>query len=155
MAHSPAVTPVPITLGMHEICDMLQHRPPALWVDSAVVLAETEVPTIQSVYTVRAANCFGHFPDQPITPWFVWAESAFQAGGLLIAHLDGRPASGVAYEVHVKMHRPSKPGDQLQIEVRLISRSRVRATFEARGYLAGLPAFHATLVAADLRIRKA
>jgi 3-hydroxyacyl-[acyl-carrier-protein] dehydratase len=66
----------------------IPHRPPFLFLDEVVELADAH---ILCRYTVRGDDPFfsrvfsGHYPDKPIVPGALLCEMMFQAAGVLLA----------------------------------------------------------------------
>ncbi|MBL9216439.1 MAG: beta-hydroxyacyl-ACP dehydratase [Opitutaceae bacterium] len=109
---------------MHEIEQLIPHRPPFLFVD-AIVSHEGE--TLVARRTWRAEEDFyrGHYPGAPITPGVLLCEAVFQAGALLMARLMQGEAGGQGGGVplltkvsDVRFRLPVYPGDTTTIEVR-------------------------------------
>ncbi len=106
---------------MHEFLKYLPHRPPFLFVDELVEGTEDRVHTRLEA---RPEEPFfqGHFPGKPIMPGVLICESIFQAGAILM----GRRAEAGAGRVpvvtrinQVKLKRAVRPGERMDIEVRL------------------------------------
>lgn len=103
--------------------DAIPHRPPFLFVDEIVEVAERRILTKK--YVDPASDFFrGHYPDRPVMPGVLICESCFQSGALLIAHTLGAHESwrGVPVLTRItdaRFKRIVTPGDTLDIEATL------------------------------------
>jgi UDP-N-acetylglucosamine acyltransferase len=72
----------------------------------------------------------GHFPGWPVMPGVLICEALAQASALLMARSAPPPASGVTLALagleRVRFRQPVVPGDVLELEVRVLSRSPER-----------------------------
>jgi 3-hydroxyacyl-[acyl-carrier-protein] dehydratase len=99
----------------------IPHRPPFLFVDEVVELADKRIVT-SKLADPEAEFFRGHYPGDPIMPGVLICECCFQAGALLIAHLRGGldPSSGTPVLTRIqdaRFKRVVRPGDSLRIEV--------------------------------------
>jgi len=112
-------------LNKAEICRLIPHRDPFLWIDE--VQDESPDRLVARKYVAPDLDVFrGHYPAQPVLPGVLLCEAALQAGAVLIA-LQGEavPAGQVPVATrinHVKFRQMVRPGDTLEIEVELIER---------------------------------
>jgi len=101
----------------------IPHRPPFLFVDEVVEVAERRIVTNWTADP--AADFFrGHYPGHPVMPGVLLCECCFQAGALLIAaRLGGYdPAKGVPVVTRIqdaRFKRMVKPADRVTMEVTL------------------------------------
>ncbi|GBE13208.1 3-hydroxyacyl-[acyl-carrier-protein] dehydratase FabZ [bacterium BMS3Bbin14] len=113
------------------ITDRIPHRPPFLWLDRVL---ELTADSIRAEKTISPdLDIFqGHYPDYPLMPGVLLCESVFQAGALLIGHLqDGETAPQerltggmpvLARILGAKFKREVRPGDTIELHVRLKER---------------------------------
>src|SRR5712675_1942487 len=132
-------------LDVNEIQKILPHRYPFLFVDAIVEMERLKrVVGIKNV-TINESHFQGHFPGQPIMPGVLIIESMAQTGGLLLLQEVPDRESKLLYFVAVdgaRFRRPVVPGDQLRVEMKVISwrgsrrgcsRWGVRGDWRARG----------------------
>jgi 3-hydroxyacyl-[acyl-carrier-protein] dehydratase len=90
----------------------------------------------------------GHFPGYPIMPGVLVVEAMAQAGGIIIMHeLPDRAQKLVVFTgiERAKFRRPVTPGDQLRIEVDVLSFRPRAGRIEGKAYVDGKLACEATL----------
>jgi len=119
----------PNTLNIAGIKDLLPHRYPILLVDR--ILDYEPGAWIRGLknITVNEEVFLGHFPKQPIFPGVLIVEAMAQTGGCLV--LQGLPDrhNKLMYFMaidKVKFRKPVVPGDQLIMEIKVLSlKSRI------------------------------
>lgn len=107
----------------NEITSAIPHRPPMLLVDEIVEQSEE---TIVCRKTFRADEFFfqGHYPEKPIVPGVILCEAGMQAGAILLSKFV-EEGSGVPVATRlndVKFKRMVKPGDTIEMSVKLTER---------------------------------
>jgi 3-hydroxyacyl-[acyl-carrier-protein] dehydratase len=107
-----------------EIQKILPHRYPFLMVDAILEMERRK--RIVGVKNVSINEGFfqGHFPGKPILPGVLIIEAMAQTGGLLLLLEVPDRESKLLYFVAVddaRFRRPVVPGDQLQLDVTVIS----------------------------------
>src|SRR5229473_3202894 len=113
-------------LTRDEICRLIPHRDPFLWIDE--VLEESESRLVARKFIAHDLDVFrGHYPGQPVLPGVLLCEAALQAGAVLIARQGASlsPADRVPVVTrinNVKFRQMVRPGDTLDIEVELTDR---------------------------------
>ena len=113
-------------LTRDEICRLIPHRDPFLWIDE--VVAESANRLTARKFVAPDLDVFrGHYPGQPVLPGVLLCEAAMQAGAVLIARQagDAIPAGRVPVATrinNVKFRQMVRPGDWLEIEVELTER---------------------------------
>src|SRR5256885_11334330 len=111
-------------LDVNEIQKILPHRYPFLFVDAIVEMErQKRVVGIKNV-TINESHFQGHFPGQPIMPGVLIIESMAQTGGLLLLQEGPDRENKLLYFVAVdgaRFRRPVVPGDQLKLEIKVIS----------------------------------
>src|ERR1700683_802919 len=118
-----------MTFDIQEILGFLPHRYPFLLIDRVVEFEPTRrLVSIKNV-TINEPFFQGHFPGYPIMPGVLVVEAMAQAGGMIMmAEIPDREKKLVVFTgiERAKFRRPVTPGDQLRIEVEVLS-MRTRA----------------------------
>src|SRR5271155_1544067 len=116
-------------LDVNGIQKILPHRYPFLLVDAIEEMERWKrIVGIKNV-TINEAFFQGHFPGQPIMPGVLIIESMAQTGGVLLLMDVPDRADKLIYFVAIdnaRFRRPVVPGDQLRIELTVLS---CRGTF--------------------------
>ena len=113
-------------LTREEICRLIPHRDPFLWIDE--VVAESANRLTARKFVAPELDVFrGHYPGQPVLPGVLLCEAAMQAGAVLIARQAGDAHAAARVPVatrlnNVKFRQMVRPGDSLDIEVELTER---------------------------------
>ena len=113
--------------GIMEIMKILPHRYPFLLVDRIVELEpDKRVVGLKNV-TINEQFFQGHFPGAPVMPGVLILEAMAQVAGILIYRDMPEPdrATKLIYFTGIenaKYRRPVVPGDQLRIEMDVLSR---------------------------------
>jgi 3-hydroxyacyl-[acyl-carrier-protein] dehydratase len=144
-----AATGAPMILDVIEIQKILPHRYPFLFVDAIVEMERLKrVVGIKNV-TINESYFQGHFPGQPIMPGVLIIESMAQTGGLLLLQEVPDRENKLLYFVAVdgaRFRRPVVPGDQLKVEMKVISWRGDFCKLEGRATVDGQLAAEATLM---------
>ena len=137
-----------MTFAIQEILDFLPHRYPFLLIDRVVEFERAKRLVAIKNVTINEPFFQGHFPGYPIMPGVLVVEAMAQAGGIIIMHeTEDRDSKLVVFTgiERAKFRRPVTPGDQLRIEVDVLS-FRLRAgRIEGRAFVDGKLACEATL----------
>lgn len=138
-------------LDINGIMNILPHRYPFLLVDRVVEFEEGKrIVGIKNV-TINEPFFEGHFPGHPIMPGVLILEAMAQTGGLLVGLEKGDETKGrVCYFVSIdnaKFRKPVLPGDQLRIEMDVITCRRGIWAFAGKAYVDGKLAAEAELKA--------
>ncbi len=118
-----------VVLDVNAIQRILPHRYPFLMVDKIIQLElEKKVVGVKSV-SINEPFFVGHFPGQPIMPGVLIIEAMAQTSGILILNSLPNFEEKLVYFMqmnNVKFRKPVVPGDQLFLEVELVTkRSKV------------------------------
>jgi UDP-3-O-[3-hydroxymyristoyl] N-acetylglucosamine deacetylase/3-hydroxyacyl-[acyl-carrier-protein] dehydratase len=118
-----------IVFDINAIQRILPHRYPFLMIDKIIQLElEKKVVGVKSV-TINEPFFQGHFPGQPIMPGVLIVEAMAQTSGVLILNSLPDFEKKLVYFMqmnNVKFRKPVVPGDQLFLEVEVVSkRSKV------------------------------
>jgi len=116
------------SMDIHQIFEHLHHRYPFLLVDK--VLDYTVGESLLAIKNVTYNEPFfqGHFPLRPVMPGVLLIEAMAQATGILsFKTAKAEPEDDSLYYLvgvdKARFKRPVEPGDQLLIEVKLLSNS--------------------------------
>ena len=107
-----------------EIQKVLPHRYPFLMVDAILELERLKSIVGLKNVTINEAHFQGHFPGAPVMPGVLIIESMAQTGGLLLLLEIPDREKKLLYFVAVddaRFRRPVVPGDQLRIEMKVLS----------------------------------
>src|SRR6266571_9363657 len=132
------------TLDINEIQRILPHRYPFLLIDRVIDLVRKErVVAIKNV-TANEPFLAGHFPGYPIMPGVLIVEAMAQAGGaMLLTEVEDRSNKLIVFTgiEKARFRRPVVPGDQLRIEVVMLSwkegHSRIAVRMEGKAFVNG------------------
>jgi 3-hydroxyacyl-[acyl-carrier-protein] dehydratase len=116
-------------MSLGEIVKLIPHRKPMLLLDEIVELGPDSI-VCQKKFHEDEFFFQGHYPGEPIVPGVILCEAGMQAGAALLASmLAGDSAAGMGPGVpvatrmnDVKFKKVIRPGDVIQLEVRLKER---------------------------------
>ena len=136
-------------LGKREIEEILPHRDPFLLIDEVVELEPGH--RVVARKRVRSDEWYlaGHFPGRPIMPGVLIIESMAQTGGLLLLHEVPDREKKLLYFAAVdgaRFRRPVVPGDQLKVEMKVLSWRGDFCKLEGKATVDGQLAAEATLM---------
>ena len=125
-------------LDINEIQKFLPQRYPFLMVDRVVEMERFKrIVTIKNV-TINEGFFQGHFPGKPIMPGVMILECMAQTGGLLLLQEIPDRDEKLMYLASmndVKFRRPVVPGDQLRVEVEILTWKGDLCKIQARAYV--------------------
>src|SRR5579859_1331457 len=132
------------TLDITAIQAILPHRYPFLLIDRVVEIERKKrIVAIKNV-TVNEPFFAGHFPEFPIMPGVLIVEAMAQAGGaMLLTEVEDRKDKLIVFTgiEKARFRRPVVPGDQLRIEVVMVSwkegASRIAVRMEGKAFVNG------------------
>ena len=137
-----------MTLTIQEIMDFLPHRYPFLLIDRVLEFEpQKRVVAIKNV-TMNEPFFQGHFPGAPIMPGVLVIEAMAQAGAvLLLSELEDRHSKLAVFTGidGAKFRRSITPGDQIRIEVNVVSFRPRAGKMEGKAYIDGKLGCEATL----------
>ena len=137
-----------MTFDIQEILGFLPHRYPFLLIDRIVEFEPTKRLVAIKNVTMNEQFFQGHFPGYPIMPGVLVVEAMAQAGGIIImSETADREQKLVVFTgiERAKFRRPVTPGDQLRIEVEVLSFRPRAGRIEGKAYVDGKLACEATL----------
>ncbi|GAB4298844.1 MAG: 3-hydroxyacyl-ACP dehydratase FabZ [Thiohalomonadaceae bacterium] len=116
-------------MDIHEILEYLPHRYPFLLVDKVVDYKPGEYLIGVKNVSVNEPFFPGHFPQRPVFPGVLIMEALAQATGLLAFKTqDKKPDGSSLYYFaaidNCRFKQPVQPGDQLFLEVKLLTTKR-------------------------------
>jgi 3-hydroxyacyl-[acyl-carrier-protein] dehydratase len=132
-------------MDIHEILEHLPHRYPILLVDRVLDLVPGERITALKNVTINEPFFPGHYPHHPVMPGVLIVEALAQTAAILsFKTMGSKPDDkSVYYFVGIdgaRFKRPVTPGDQLTLEVSIITSKRgiwkYAATAKVDGQLA-------------------
>jgi 3-hydroxyacyl-[acyl-carrier-protein] dehydratase len=137
-----------MTLDIQEILGLLPHRYPFLLIDRIVEFERAKRLVAIKNVTINEPFFQGHFPGYPIMPGVLVIEAMAQAGGIIMMHeVPDREKKLVFFTgiERAKFRRPVTPGDQLRIEVDVLSFRTRAGRIEGKAFVDGKLACEATL----------
>ena len=137
-----------MTFAIQEILDFLPHRYPFLLIDRVVEFEPTKRLVAIKNVTINEPFFQGHFPGHPIMPGVLVVEAMAQAGAIImlneIADRDKKLIVFTGIE-RAKFRQSVTPGDQLRIEVDVLSFRTRAGRIEGKASIDGKLACEATL----------
>ncbi len=118
-----------------QILAILPHRYPFLMIDRIVEIDRKKRIVALKNVTINEPFFAGHFPEKPIMPGVLVVEAMAQAGAvLLLTEFPDRNQKLVFFTgiERARFRRPVIPGDQLRIEVDVLSWRRIAGRMEGR-----------------------
>ncbi len=137
-----------MTFDIQEILDFLPHRYPFLLIDRIVEFERAKRAVAIKNVTINEPFFQGHFPGCPIMPGVLVVEAMAQAGAVLMLHeLPDRQTKLAVFTGidNAKFRRQVVPGDQLRIEVDVLSFRTRAGRMAGKAYIDGKVACEATL----------
>ena len=138
-------------LDVNEIMKILPHRFPFLMVDRVVEMDPgKKIVGIKNV-TINEPFFPGHFPGHPVMPGVLIIEAMAQVAGILgiLTYVESE-RNKITYFTGIdnaKFRRPVVPGDQLRLELEMISCKRGIWFFQGKAFVDGTLAAEAEVKA--------
>jgi len=110
-------------MDIHQIMEILPHRPPFLLIDRILELSDTHVIGMKNV-TMNEPFFIGHFPGAPVMPGVLQVEAMAQCGGVLVLSTVPDPENYLTFFMkmdNVKFKQKVLPGDTLIFKADLIT----------------------------------
>ncbi len=111
--------------SLDEICKILPHRPPFLFVDKVIKLVPDKMIVAERLLLESEPHFTGHFPGKPIMPGVLVTDALAQTSGLLwgfskqIVSRDNssnaKPEIFFLVAANMKYTYPAVPGDTLKM----------------------------------------
>lgn len=140
----------PPLMDIHQIMNILPHRPPFLLIDRILELTDKCVVGMKNV-TMNESFFIGHFPGAPVMPGVLQVEAMAQCGGILVLSTVPDPENYLTYFMkmdNVKFKQKVLPGDTLIFKAELITPIRRGIChMQAYGYANGKLVVEAELMA--------
>ena len=136
-------------LNVQEIMEILPHRYPFLMIDRIVEIERKKRIVALKNVTMNEPFFQGHFPDIPVMPGVLIIESRAQVAGVLIYRDLPDKEKKLIYFTGIenaKFRRPVLPGDQLHVEMRLLSRRNNFGKMQGRATVEDKLAAEATVL---------
>lgn len=137
-----------MTFDIQEILEFLPHRYPFLLIDRIVEFERAKRAVAIKNVTINEPYFQGHFPGHPIMPGVLVVEAMAQAGAVLMLHeLPDRQTKLAVFTGidNAKFRRQVVPGDQLRIEVNVLSFRTRAGRMAGKAFIDGKVACEATL----------
>ena len=127
-------------MNINEVKNFLPHRYPFLLIDKVIDFEIGKSLTAVKNVSFNEPQFTGHFPNQPIMPGVLIIEALAQATGILAFKSEvGKPRDGQIYMLvgvdKARFKRIVEPGDQLKLEVEVITIKRGIWKFKGTAYV--------------------
>jgi len=137
-----------MTFNIQEIQGFLPHRYPFLLIDRIIEFEPTKRLVAIKNVTCNEPFFQGHFPGYPLMPGVLIVEAMAQAGGIILLHeIPDRDKKLIVFTgiERAKFRRPVTPGDQLRIEVNVLSFRTRAGRIAGKAFVDGKLVCEATL----------
>ena len=146
----------PPLMDIHQIMEVLPHRPPFLLIDRILELSDTHVVGMKNV-SMNEPFFVGHFPGAPVMPGVLQIEAMAQCGGVLVLNTVPDPENYLTYFMkmdNVKFKQKVIPGDTLIFTAELMSPIRRGIChMQSYGYANGKLVVEAQLMAQIVKVK--
>jgi 3-hydroxyacyl-[acyl-carrier-protein] dehydratase len=127
-------------MNINEVKNYLPHRYPFLLIDRVLDIQIGKSLTAIKNISFNEPQFTGHFPNQSIMPGVLIIEALAQATGILAFKSEvGKPQPGQIYMLvgvdNARFKRMVEPGDQLRLEVEVITVKRGIWKFKGEAYV--------------------
>ena len=135
-------------IEINEILNILPHRYPFLLVDRIIEIElGKRIVGIKNL-TINEPFFQGHFPGRPVMPGVLQMEAMAQVAGILLNKTlggEGKISFFAAID-NARFRRPVVPGDQLRMEIEIISAKSRLSKVSAKAFVDGKLASEADLM---------
>lgn len=139
-----------VVFDINAIKKILPHRYPFLLIDKIIDFKMDErIVGVKNV-TVNEPFFEGHFPGQPVMPGVLIIEAMAQTGGILLLNGIENPGDKLVYFMAInnaKFRKPVVPGDQLVLELTMVSRKSRVCQMSGKAYVDGTLVAEADMMA--------
>ena len=145
-------------VNTEEILDLIPHRYPFLLVDRVLDYTPFEHLTAIKNVTMNEPCFQGHFPGNPVMPGVLILEALAQAAGIL-SSVSRKPRDGYKFVYffasidNVKFKHVVTPGDQLRLEVSLLTRKGDFWRIQGKAYVGDKLACTAEMMSAAKEVK--
>jgi len=127
-------------MNINDVKNFLPHRYPFLLIDKVLNIEIGKSLTAIKNVSFNEPQFTGHFPSQPIMPGVLIIEALAQATGILAFKSEvGKPQEGQIYMLvgvdNARFKRMVEPGDQLKLEVEVVTVKRGIWKFKGIAYV--------------------
>jgi len=144
-------------MDIHEILQYLPHRYPFLLIDKVVDYKISDYLIAIKNVSFNEPFFQGHFPIRPVMPGVLVVEAMAQATGVLsFKTAQAQPDDDSLYYLagidNAKFKKPVEPGDQLELNVKLLRATRGFWKYSAEAKVDGKIVASADLMCAHRKI---
>lgn len=127
-------------IDIKEIMALIPHRYPFLLIDKVVDLVPNESATGVKCVTINEEFFKGHFPGDPVMPGVLQIEAMAQTAAVMVIKSLGDKIpknSGILFTTinNVKFRKPVKPGDVLEMKVKVVKHKMSIYTMKGEGFV--------------------
>ncbi|MEM8788920.1 MAG: 3-hydroxyacyl-ACP dehydratase FabZ [Pseudomonadota bacterium] len=111
---------------IHQILDLIPHRPPFLFIDRLINIDGDESAVGIKNVTMNEPFFPGHFPGKPVMPGVIIIEAMAQTASAMVSHHLGKEfENSLVYFMAIdgaKFRRMVEPGDTLELHLSVLKR---------------------------------
>src|SRR3990167_2468982 len=146
-------------IDIAKILEILPHRFPFILVDRVIDYCPLDYLTAIKNVTINEPFFSGHFPDNPIMPGVLMLEALAQASAILLyVSRPEKPKGELIYYFagikNAKFRHVVTPGDQLRLEVKIISTKQDFWRAQAEAFVGEKLACSTELLSAVKEVKK-
>lgn len=140
-------------LDSAEILKRLPQAPPFVFVDRIEGARDGRGRALKR-FAAEEPWFAWHFPGNPMVPGVLLLESMVQAAGLVHGACGGAPLRVLAEVSRLRLLRPVRPGDRLDIDVATVASFGTLVKFEVAARVGGEPAAEAEITLSARELEK-